>query len=91
MARSYGLGSSLGGGGLVGMGQEQQSSAMQLLGKAADAESQRNIFNQQTERQNKATNAQTGASVGATAGMMVYGPVGALVGGLAGGILGGLF
>lgn len=85
MARSYGLGS-----GLIGMGAEQQGEAMQVLGKAADEEAQRDIFNKQTERQNKAMNASTGASVGATAGMMAYGPIGALVGGLAGGVIGGL-
>ncbi len=85
MARSYGLGSSL-----LSMGSEQQGQAVQLLGKAADEEAQRNIFNKQAEQQAKATNAQTGATLGATAGMAVYGPVGALVGGLAGGVLGGL-
>lgn len=86
MARSYGIGNSL-----LGVGQEQQGQAMQLLGKAADDEAQRNIFNKQVERQNKATNAQAGASLGATAGMVAFGPVGGLIGGLAGGVIGGLF
>jgi hypothetical protein len=83
--RTYGLGS-----GLIGVGAQQKAGAMDILGKAAEQENERNIFNKQQKAQAKAGNAQTGATLGATAGMVAFGPVGALFGGLAGGILGGL-
>ena len=87
MARTYGLG----GGGLAGVGVQQQSQAADLLGRAAEQEQSRNLANEQMEPQRKAGNAQLGAVAGAAAGFYMGGPVGAMVGGLLGTVGGSLF
>ena len=87
MARTYGLG----GGGLAGVGMQQQGLAVDVLGRAAEQEQSRNLANQQLEQQRKAGNTQLGAAAGAAAGFAYGGPVGAMVGGLLGTIGGSLF
>jgi phage tail tape-measure protein len=94
MARQYGLG----GGGLAGMGMDQQKQAVGLLGAAAEQEQARNLNNMQMEQQRKAGNTSLGAAGGAIAGFVaggqigaVGGPVGAMIGGTIGAIAGGLF
>jgi hypothetical protein len=78
-------------GGLVGAGVGERNTAMGMLGQAADQEQQRNLENQQIQRQTKQGNQQLGATGGALIGMEVGGPMGAVVGGLIGGVAGGLF
>lgn len=89
MARTYGLG----GGGLAGVGMQQQAQAADMLGRAAEQEQSRNLANEQLGRQRKAGNAQLGASAGAMAGFAMTGgnPVGAMVGSLLGAVGGSLF
>lgn len=87
MARTYGLG----GGGLAGVGLQQQGQALDMLGRAAEQEQSRNLQNQQLEQQRKAGNTQLGGAAGAAVGFSVGGPVGAMVGGLLGSIGGSLF
>lgn len=87
MARTYGLG----GGGLAGVGMQQQAQAADLLGRAAEQEQSRNLANDQLEQQREAGNVQLGAAAGAAAGFAVGGPVGAMFGSLLGGIGGSLF
>lgn len=87
MARTYGLG----GGGLAGMGMDQQKQAVGLLGAAAEQEQARNLNNMQMEQQRKAGNTSLGAAGGAMAGFVVGGPMGAMIGGTIGAISGGLF
>lgn len=86
MAAGLGIGASL-----ASLGQSRQREAMQMLGQAADAESQRNMANQRIEQQTEAGNRQLGATIGSTIGMGVGGPIGSLVGGAIGAIAGGLF
>lgn len=98
-AGNYGLttsvrGPTIGGGSLVSQGQDQLRSASAMLSDAAAQETQRNITNQQMERDRKSGNAQLGATVGALAGAKfgaALGPWGMLAGGVLGGIAGGLF
>lgn len=96
--RTQGLGTTLGAGGLVGFGQDQQQQAVQLLGRAAEQENDRNLANEQLERQRKAGNQQLGATVGTLGGFAAgasygagAGPWGAVIGGLIGAIAGGAF
>ena len=98
MARTRGLGTTVGPGGLVGFGQDQQQQAAQLLGAAAEQENDRNLANERLERQRKAGNQQLGATVGTAAGFALGaqygsagGPWGALLGGIIGAIGGGAF
>jgi len=82
------------GGGLVSVGLGQQRQAADMLGDAADQETERNIGNRQREQQRKAGNVQLGATGGAMAGAYYgasLGPWGAVIGGVAGAIAGGLF
>jgi uncharacterized protein YqgC (DUF456 family) len=86
----YGIGA--GAGGLTGYGMDQEKEAVGLLGQSADAESKRNIANQQANLDRKAGNAKLGATLGSAIGMVTpLGPVGSIVGGLLGGGLGSLF
>lgn len=85
MAAGIGIGASL-----ASLGQSRQREAMQMLGQAADAESQRNMANQRIEQQTEAGNRQLGATIGSTIGMGLGGPIGSLVGGAIGTIAGGL-
>lgn len=95
MARTYGLG----GGGLAGVAQGQQREAAAMLGKAADAEQEREIKNEAIERERKAGNTQLGSTLGglaggAAAGAMYgssAGPWGTLIGAGLGAVAGGLF
>lgn len=98
--RTQGLGTTLGAGGLVGFGQDQQQQAVQLLGRAAEQENDRNLANEQLERQRKAGNQQLGATVGTLGGFAAgasygasygasAGPWGAVLGGIIGAIAGG--
>lgn len=93
MARGYGIGASL-----ATMGQQQQGEAMEMLGRAASMEQERNQTNRDLRAQRKAGNVQLGSTVGAMGGMalgMKYGsaggPWGAAIGAVVGGIAGSLF
>lgn len=85
MAAGLGVGASL-----ASIGQSRQREAMQMLGQAADAESQRNMANQRIEQQTEAGNRQLGATLGSVAGMALGGPFGSLIGGAIGTIAGGV-
>lgn len=72
--------------GLLGMGQQQQQTAMNGFGKVADLETRRNQANEQLERQyenaeqqQKGTMTASGALIGATYGSSL-GPWGAVIG-----------
>lgn len=90
---TYGLGTSIrgpggSGAGLTGLGQSQQRDATALLGAAADAETNRNIQNEQLEAQKKQSNTSMGASAGAMAGTMIMPGWGTVIGGLVGALAG---
>ncbi len=95
MARSYGLG----GGGLAGVAQQQQTLGAQMLGKAADQEQERNLANERIESARKQGNQQLGGTLGglaggAAAGAMygsAAGPYGTIIGAVLGTVAGGLF
>lgn len=89
----YGVGASLAS---IGAGQRQE--ATQLLGRAAEEETNRNAENTRLRAQEKAGKQQLAGTLGATAGFAlgaqsgaVGGPWGALIGGAIGAIAGGLF
>ncbi|SRR5258706_7856225 len=90
---TYGLATSIRGpqgvpgGSLTANAITEQAQATDMLGRAAEMETQRNIANQQNEQAAKAGGASLGASAGAIAGMS-FGPWGALAGGLLGAIAG---
>lgn len=90
---TYGLATSIrgpgsSGTGLTGLGAQQQRTATNLLGEAADAETARNIQNQQIQAQEKSQNSQLGGMAGGAAAGAAFGPWGALVGGLVGAFAG---
>lgn len=88
MAAGYGVGASL-----ASMGVDQRREATQMLAKAADQESDRNVKNKMLEAQEKQGRQQLGGTVGAALGAQygaALGPWGALIGGALGAIAGGL-
>lgn len=92
MAR-YGVGASL-----ASMGQGQKQDAMEVLGRAADVETNRNAQNEMLRAQEKAQRQQLGGTVGSLAGAAigaqygsVGGPWGSLIGGLVGAVAAGAF
>ena len=83
---------------LVSFGENQQDTATQGLGAAAQEETQRNASNTMRAAQAKAGNEQLGGAVGALGGAAagaewgsVIGPWGTLIGGVLGAVAGGLF
>lgn len=88
---SQGVGSPAGGGlGLAGVGVDEQRSATDMLGQAAQQEQQRNTYNRNARQQQK-QGALGLAATGATTGFSVGGPWGAVIGGVVGAVAGGLF
>lgn len=73
---------------LASLGQDQKRESVEMLGKAADEESQRNAHNKVMAAQAKAGNQQFGATAGALAGSS-FGPWGAVIGGALGAVAGG--
>lgn len=73
---------------LASLGQDQKQEAVNMLGKAADEESQRNAHNKVMAAQAKAGGQQFGATAGALAGSY-FGPWGTVIGGAVGAIAGG--
>src|SRR5258705_517248 len=74
---------------LASLGQDQKRESVDMLGKAADEETQRNAHNKVMAAQAKAGGQQFGATAGALAGGQFFGPWGAVVGGAIGAIAGG--
>ena len=88
---AYGIGASLGNGGLVGVGLSQKQQALDALGKAADEEQERELAWKRREAGRKQANQQLGATAGAMIGMQYgssLGPWGAVIGGAAGALAG---
>ena len=73
---------------LASYGQGQKREAVEMLGKAADVESERNQRNKIMAAQRKAGGQQLGATTGALAGS-AFGPWGTVIGGAIGAIAGG--
>lgn len=73
---------------LASLGQDQKRESVDMLGKAADEESQRNAHNKAMAAQAKAGGQQFGATAGALAGSY-FGPWGTVIGGAVGAIAGG--
>jgi phage tail tape-measure protein len=84
--------------GIEGYGVRQGAEALEEMGAAARAESNREQLNRRIVSANRAANTQLGSAVGGVAGAAlgakvgaVGGPVGMIVGSVIGGLLGGLF
>lgn len=93
MQTTYGLGTTMGSGprvgaGLMAQGQDQEQLGTQLLGQAAQQETERNIGNARRKAEAQQGGAQLGGMVGAQYGMAVGGPWGALAGGIIGSLAG---
>jgi hypothetical protein len=93
MAAGYGIGASL-----ASLGTERRSQAMNMLGRVAEDESQRERQNKMLEAEERAQKQQLASTVGSTVGFAagaqagsVGGPWGAVIGGAIGLIAGGLF
>lgn len=97
-ASTYGLSTSIrgpaaaGGLGLAGVGVDEQRSATDMLGQAAQQEQQRNTYNRNARQQQKQGAAGL-AATGAITGLQMSGgnPWGAVIGGVVGAVAGGLF
>jgi uncharacterized membrane protein len=87
MAAGYGLGAA----GLAGIGLQQKSEAINMMGQLAQQEQERNIHNQQMRDARRAGNQQLGTTLGSFAGMAMGGPVGMAIGAAAGLLAGSLF
>lgn len=94
MGRAYGLG----GGGLAGIGVQEQGEALDLQRQAAEMETKREQSNRAIREANRAGNRQLGSAVGTAAGFYAgaevgsgFGPWGALIGGALGYLAGGAF
>jgi hypothetical protein len=77
--------------GIEGYGVRQGAEALEEMGAAARAESERERFNRSIISANRAANTQLGSAIGGVAGAAFGGPIGSIVGSVIGGLLGRLF
>ncbi len=85
MPRAYGMSATAN---LAASGLDQKNEAMNMMGKLAKEEQEREAANKRMAAQTKAANTQSGMAAGAMIGMQVGGPWGAAIGAIAGGLFG---
>ncbi len=88
MSRAYGMSANAN---LAATGLNQKNEALNMMGKLAQEEQEREAANKRMAAQAKSANTQTGMMAGATIGFQVGGPMGAAIGAIAGGLFGSQF